>query len=67
MIFLKHVYASASIFGAILCVLLMPLTGDTWAIALGMASVVVIRLLSAYFRWNLPHAGKGSGAGSDKA
>lgn len=67
MIFLKHVYASASIFGAILCVLLMPLTGDTWAIALGMASVVVIRLLSAYFRWNLPHAGKGSGSGSDKA
>ena len=67
MIFLKHVYASASIFGAILCVLLMPLTGDTWAIALGMASVVVIRLLSAYFRWNLPHAGKGSGAGSDTA
>ena len=67
MIFLKHVYASASIFGAILCVLLMPLTGDTWAIALGMASVVVIRLLSAYFRWNLPHAGKGSSAGSDKA
>ena len=46
---------------------LMPLTGDTWAIALGMASVVVIRLLSAYFRWNLPHAGKSSGAGSDKA
>ena len=57
-IFLKHVYASASLLGAVLCVIMMPLTGDAWAIALGMTATVVIRLLSAYFRWNLPHAGK---------
>ena len=56
-IFLKHVYASASLLGAVLCVIMMPLTGDAWAIALGMTVTVVIRLLSAYFRWNLPHAG----------
>ena len=56
-IFLKHVYASASLLGAVLCVIMMPLTGDAWAIALGMSATVVIRLLSAYFRWNLPHAG----------
>ncbi len=56
-IFLKHVYASASLLGAVLCVIMMPLTGDAWAIALGMTATVVIRLLSAYFRWNLPHAG----------
>lgn len=60
-IFRKHVYASASILGAVVCVILMPLTGDTWAIALGMAVVVITRLLSAYFRWNLPHAGVGGG------
>ena len=56
-IFLKHVYASASLLGAVLCVIMMPLTGDAWAVALGMTATVVIRLLSAYFRWNLPHAG----------
>ena len=60
-IFMKHVYASASISGAVLCVVLMPLTGYAWAIALGMAAVVIIRLLSAYFHWNLPHAGVGAG------
>ena len=59
-IFMKHVYASASISGAVLCVVLMPLTGYAWAIALGMAAVVIIRLLSAYFHWNLPHAGVGA-------
>ena len=58
-IFRKHVYASASILGAVLCVVLMPYTGDAWAIAIGMAAVVITRLLSAYFRWNLPHAGLG--------
>ena len=58
-IFLKHVYASASLLGAVLCVIMMPLTGDAWAIAIGMAAVVITRLLSAYFRWNLPHAGLG--------
>ena len=56
-IFLKHVYASASLLGAVLCVIMMPLTGDAWAIALGMTATVGIRRLSAYFRWNLPHAG----------
>ncbi len=60
-IFLKHVYASASIFGAVVCVVLMQFTGETLAITLGMAAVVIIRLLSAYFRWNLPHAGRRAG------
>ena len=64
-IFRKHVYASASIAGALLCVLLRPV-GDTAAIALGMAAVVVVRLLAAAFRWNLPHAGRGAGTKEDK-
>lgn len=58
-IFRKHVYASASILGAVLCVVLLPLAGYAWAIALGGAAVVITRLLSAYFHWNLPHAGGG--------
>lgn len=61
-IFRKHIYASASILGAVLCVLLRP-AGDALAIALGMAAVVVTRLLAAAFKWNLPHAGRGAGTG----
>ena len=61
-IFRKHVYASASLLGAALCVALMPL-GETAALALGMAATVVIRLLAAAFRWNLPHAGRGADGG----
>ena len=57
-IFLKHVYASASLLGAVVCVLLVPVAGESMAIAAGMTAVVVTRLLSAYFRWNLPRAGK---------
>lgn len=54
----KHVYASASILGAVVCIALLPVAGETWAISVGMAVIVATRLLSAYFRWNLPHAGK---------
>ena len=59
-IFRKHVYASASILGALLCTALLAVN-ETLALALGMAATVVIRLLAAAFRWNLPHAGRGAG------
>ena len=56
-IFRKHVYASASILGALVCIFLLDLD-NTLAIALGMIVCVITRLLAAAFRWNLPHAGK---------
>lgn len=56
-IFRKHVYASASILGALVCIVLLDLD-NTLAIALGMIACVITRLLAAAFRWNLPHAGK---------
>ena len=55
-IFVKHVYASASLAGALLCVALWPYTGEIPAMLAGMALVIVIRLLSAHYHWNLPRA-----------
>lgn len=53
-IFVKHVYACASIAGAVACVYTEPLLGIQSAMILGMVIVVLIRFLSAYFKWNLP-------------
>ena len=53
-IFVKHVYACASIAGAIACVYAEPILGIQNAMILGMMIVVLIRFLSAYFKWNLP-------------
>lgn len=55
-IFSKHIYASASLAGAILCVGLWSVLPHAWATLIGMAVIVLLRLLSAHFRWNLPHA-----------
>lgn len=54
-IFVKHVYACASLLGAVVCVLLRGVAGESASVIAGMVCVVVLRLLSAYFRWNLPH------------
>lgn len=53
-IFVKHIYACASILGALLCVLLWRSLGSTAAVLLCCGAVSVIRLLAAYFRWSLP-------------
>lgn len=55
-IFVKHVYASASLAGALLCGLLWHRAGETVSVLAGLATVVVIRVLSAHYRWNLPRA-----------
>lgn len=55
-IFVKHIYACASLAGALLCVLLWPYTGEAPAMLAGAVLVIVIRLLSAHYRWNLPRA-----------
>lgn len=55
-IFVKHIYACASLAGAILCSLLWNVLSGPWAMALGAGLVVLIRGLSAYFRWSLPKA-----------
>ena len=55
-IFVKHVYACASLLGAVICTLLWRVVPSYAAMLTGVLTVLILRLLSAYFRWNLPRA-----------
>ena len=54
-IFRKHIYALASAAGALADVLLMRILPAEAAMLAGFCVVVLIRILAAHFRWNLPH------------
>lgn len=54
-IFVKHVYACASLAGAIICALLWRVAVPGVAMPVGAAVIVVIRILSSHYRWSLPH------------
>ena len=53
-VFVKHVYACASLAGAVLYLMLSNVLEEPAAMLLSAASVILIRLLAAHFRWNLP-------------
>lgn len=53
-IFRRHIYALASAAGAVADILLMRVIAAEAAMVIGFALVVVIRLLAAHYRWNLP-------------
>ena len=53
-IFVKHIYACASVAGAISCVWIYREFGQIPAMVVSSVLVVVIRLLAAHYRWNLP-------------
>ena len=53
-IFVKHIYACASLVGAAVCALLWEVVPANLAMIIGAVIVIAIRLLSARFRWNLP-------------
>lgn len=55
-ILVKHIYACASLAGALCCALLWRVMPSYAAMLISMLLVLVIRLLSAHFRWNLPRA-----------
>ena len=55
-IFVKHIYAVASLLGALICVFLWQPFGQIPAMMLGTLLVLFIRLLSSIFHWNLPRA-----------
>lgn len=55
-IFVKHIYASASLAGALACGLAWHHLGEMGSMLLGGGLVVLIRGLSAHYRWNLPRA-----------
>ena len=53
-IFVKHIYACASIVGAVVCVYMYRSFGTVAAMVGASAVVFLIRYLAAHYRWNLP-------------
>ena len=54
-IFVKHIYACASLVGALGCVWIYRVWGRLTAVFIGAFIVMAIRFLAAHYRWNLPH------------
>ena len=55
-IFVKHFYASASLIGAVVSALLFPRVGELMAMVVGIALIISLRFLAAFFHWKLPKA-----------
>lgn len=55
-IFVKHIYACASLVGALAAMLVWMPVGQSAAMLIGFIVVTAIRLLAARFRWSLPKA-----------
>ena len=55
-IFVKHIYACASMAGAALCIIIWPFAGESLSMLICGIVVFVIRLLAARYRWSLPKA-----------
>jgi uncharacterized membrane protein YeiH len=53
-ILVKHIYACASIVGAIVCVYMNRLFGAVPSMLVSCLVILIIRYLAAHFRWNLP-------------
>lgn len=53
-VFVKKIYASATIIGALITALLWEHINNSFSIITGLATVVLIRTLAAHFHWNLP-------------
>ena len=54
-IFRKHIYALASLAGALADVLLMRILPAEIAMLAGFGVVALIRIVAAHYKWNLPH------------
>lgn len=57
-IFVKHIYACASILGAVVTVYCWKYMGENLAIFAGFFVIIVIRLLAAHYKWDLPRVVK---------
>lgn len=57
-VFVKHVYACASLIGAVLYIILHHRVNEIAAMIISAATVIIIRLLAAHYRWNLPRIQK---------
>ena len=63
-IFVKHIYACASLVGALLYIPVLYYFGVTAAILTCSISTIVIRMLAAHFRWSLPKISNDKDAGT---
>ena len=59
-IFVKHIYACASIVGAVVCVYMNRFVGNVEAMMVACFVIILIRYLAAHNRWNLPRLHNGS-------
>lgn len=50
----KHIYACASVLGAVVCVCLNVILDDLASMAAGLFVVVLVRVFATHYRWNLP-------------
>ena len=55
-IVVKHFYASASLIGALTCIILWDRWGTALAMEISAALIVLLRLLAAHYHWSLPKA-----------
>ncbi|MBQ9980896.1 MAG: TRIC cation channel family protein [Oscillospiraceae bacterium] len=55
-VFVKHIYALASLGGAVVCSLLWSVTGAAPAMLIGAIVIIALRFCAARFRWSLPRA-----------
>lgn len=53
-IFVKHIYASASVAGSIVCVYMYRIFGMVVSMVVSSAVILIIRYLAARYHWNLP-------------
>lgn len=53
-IFVRHVYACASIVGALACALISQRFGTVEAMVISSVIVILMRYLAAHYHWNLP-------------
>lgn len=53
-IFIKHFYATASLIGAVLCIILWNCCGKIPAMIAGAVVIFVLRILAAKYHWKLP-------------
>ena len=54
-IFVKHIYASASVVGSLVCVYIYRAFGAVVSMVVSSAVILLIRYLAAHYHWNLPH------------
>ncbi|MDO5100299.1 MAG: trimeric intracellular cation channel family protein [Eubacteriales bacterium] len=53
-IFVKHIYAVASLAGAVVCIIIGRRWGYSLGMVIGAVVVLILRMLAAKYRWNLP-------------